>query len=140
MPPRGSTEIERKMQLRATKEFIESAPERVEFRRQIRIRDTEDRGGLQTIQEEILPPQTIRVAYSPPRRRRLENTPPNPTFGELSYQKDILIGMPDLDVQQGDRFVLPSDGVEYEVGYVFTFSTYETVANIGTFGEEADGS
>lgn len=135
MPSRASNEIERKMQLRATREFIESAPERVEFVREIIIRDTQDRGGLTVVNKITLPPQTIRVAYSPPRRRRLENTPPNPTFGELAYEKDILVGMPELDVVIGDRFVLPSDGVEYEVGYVFEFRAYETVANIGTFGK-----
>jgi len=135
MPSRGSTYAEQLMQLRATREFIESMPERVEFVRSITIRDTEDRGGLVEVQTMTLEPQTIRVAYSPPRRRRLENTPPDPTFGELAYQKDILIGMPDLDVVMGDRFVLPSDGVEYEVGYVFEFRLYETVANIGTFGQ-----
>lgn len=136
MPSRASNEIERKMQLRNTMEFLQSAPEYVEFERKILVRDTEDRGGLVETHTIKLPPQLIRVAYSPPRRRRLENAPPNPTFGELSYQKDILIGMPDLDVRQNDRFVLPSDGVVYEVGFVFEFRLYETVANIGSFGEE----
>lgn len=138
MPARGSTIVERMMQLRATREFISSAPERVQFVRTDVVRDTEDRGGLGETRTRTLDPQTVRIAWSPPRRRRLENTPPNPTFGELSYQKDLLIGMPDLDVQQGDRFFREADGVTYEVGYVFSFREYETVANIGTFGGDDD--
>lgn len=138
MPSRGSNIVERMMQLRETREFISSAPERVQFVRTDVIRDTEDRGGLAETRTRILDPQTVRIAWSPPRRRRLENTPPNPTFGELSFQKDILIGMPDLDIQQGDRFIREADGVEYEVGYVFSFRQYETVANIGTFGGDDD--
>lgn len=134
MPPRGSTIVERMAQLRATREFIESAPEHVQFSRIDVIRDDEDRGGIAVVRTRVLDPQIVRIAWSPPRRRRLENSPPNPTFSELSYQKDLLIGMPELDVQQNDRFILPSDGVEYEVNFVFEFRAYETVCNIGTFG------
>jgi hypothetical protein len=140
MPPRGSTIVERMAQLRATQEFISSAPERVQFVRTEVIRDTEDRGGLAETRTRTLDPQTVRVAWSPPRRRRLENSPPDPTFGELSYQKDILVGMPDLDVKQNDRFILPSDGVEYEVNFVFEFRVYETICNIGTFGGNFEGA
>lgn len=139
MPPRAGTIVERMMQLRATREFISSAPERVSFVRKEVIRDTEDRGGLAQTSERTLDPQTIRIAWSPPRRRRLENSPPDATFLELSYQKDILIGMPDLDVQQGDRFIRELDGVEYEVNFVFEFRDYETICNIGTFGGAFEG-
>lgn len=134
MPARGSTIVERMMQLRATREFINSAPERVQFVRSETVQDTEDRGGRGEISTRTLDPQTIRIAWSPPRRRRLENSPPDPTWSELSYQKDLLIGMPDLDVKQGDRFIRDLDGVEYEVDFVFEFRDYETIANIGTFG------
>jgi hypothetical protein len=98
------------------------------------IRDTEDRGGIAKVREFDLDPQTVRVAYAPPRRRRLENSPPNPTFGELSYEKNYLIGMPNLDIQINDTFLSPQDGVTYEVLYVFEDRIYETFANIGTFG------
>lgn len=134
MPPRGSTIIEQKMQLRATREFISSNPMEIVIHRIETIRDTEDRGGIAKVREFDLDPQTVRVAYAPPRRRRLENSPPNPTFGELSYEKNYLIGMPNLDIQINDTFLSPQDGVTYEVLYVFEDRIYETFANIGTFG------
>ena len=135
MPPRGSTIIEQKMQLRATREFISSNPMSVVFTRQDSIRDTEDRGGSVITATRELDPQTVRVAYAPPRRRRLENSPPDETFSELSYEKNYLVGMPDLDIQINDTFVSPQDGVTYEVLYVFEDRIYKTIANIGTFGD-----
>jgi hypothetical protein len=134
MPPRASILIEQKMQLRATREFISSNPMEIVIHRVETQRDTEDRGGIVEIREFDLDPQIVRVAYAPPRRRRLENSPPDPTFGELSYEKNYLIGMPDLDILQNDTFVSPQDGVTYEVLYVFEDRIYETFANIGTFG------
>ena len=135
MPPRGSTIIEQKMQLRATREFISSNPMDVIFQREESIRDTEDRGGSVITSTRSLDPQTVRVAYAPPRRRRLENSPPNETFSELSYEKNYLLGMPDLDIKINDTFLSPQDGVTYEVIYVFEDRLYITVANIGTFGD-----
>lgn len=134
MPPRGSTIIEQKMQLRATQEFISSHPVEVIFIREERERDGEDRGGMGKISTHELDPQIVRIAYSPPRRRRLENSPPNETFSELSYEKNSLVGMPNLDIKINDRFVNPDDGITYEVLYVFEDRIYKTIANIGTFG------
>lgn len=134
MPPRAATIIEQKMQLRATREFISSSPMEVVFIRKEVVRDTEDRGGVVKTSEHELDPQTIRLAYAPPRRRRLENSPPNETFSELSYEKNYLVGMPDLDIQINDQFVSPVDGVTYEVLYVFEDRIYKVIANVGTFG------
>jgi hypothetical protein len=135
MPPRGSTIVEQKMQLRATREFISSNPMSVIMQRRETIRDQEDRGGVVTTSTHELDPQIIRLAYAPPRRRRLENSPPDPTFSELSYEKNYLVGMPDLDIQINDTFVSPQDGVTYEVLYVFEDRIYKTIANVGTFGD-----
>jgi len=106
----------------------------VVFIRKEVVRDTEDRGGVVKTSEHELDPQTIRLAYAPPRRRRLENSPPNETFSELSYEKNYLVGMPDLDIQINDQFVSPVDGVTYEVLYVFEDRIYKVIANVGTFG------
>ena len=134
MPPRGSTIIEQKMQLRATREFISSAPMEVVFTRKKTERDTTERGGVTQLATFDLDPQIVRLAYAPPRRRRLENSPPNETFSELSYEKNYLVGMPDLDIEINDIFVNPEDGVIYEVLYVFEDRIYKTIANVGTFG------
>jgi hypothetical protein len=134
MPPRASAIIEQKMQLRATREFISSSPMEVVFTRKEVVRDTEDRGGVVQTAVRELDPQTVRLAYAPPRRRRLENSPPNETFSELSYEKNYLVGMPELDIEINDRFVSPIDGVTYEVLYVFEDRIYKTIANVGTFG------
>jgi hypothetical protein len=134
MPSTSSSIVEQKMQLRQTEEFISSAPVQIELVRTERQLDTEDRGGIVKTATRTLDPQTVRLAYAPPRRRRLENSPPNETFGELTYEKNYLVGMPDLDIQTNDTFVYPVDGVVYEVLYVFEDRQYKTIANVGTFG------
>ena len=118
------------MQRRATAEFISSAPVTVRLRRQQKKRDTLLRGGTVIVYDETMPMQTFRVAHGPPRRRRLENTPPHPQHGEVTFGKDLLIGRWDADIETGDEFEY--DGIAYRVSYVFQDRDYETVANIET--------
>lgn len=138
MPTQAQRLIEQKMQLRATREFINSHPFDAVFTRRRVERDTQDRGGLVDNGSYELPPQTVRIAHGPPRRRRLENNPPDDSWNQVAYAKDLLIGMPDLDAQVGDKFVDPH-GAEYEITYIFQDRDYETVANIGTVTQNGAG-
>jgi hypothetical protein len=131
MPTSAQRRIENIMQRRLTKEFISGAEFEAIFHRTAVVRDTEDRGGLVETHSYDLPPQTVRIAHGPPRRRRLENSPPNETWSELSYAKDNLVGPADLDIEIGDTFEAP-DGVGYVVLYVFQDRDYETIANVGS--------
>lgn len=133
MPSAAGRLVEMRQQLRVTEDFISSDPITVAFERSVVERDTLHRGGLITQPVHTLPEQTVRISHSPPRRRRLENNPPNETFAELSFAKDMLIGMPDLDVRIGDEFV--HNGIRFKVDYVFQDRAYETVVNIDTMSQ-----
>ena len=131
MPTAAGRLVELMMQKRLTDEFISGQKFEAVFTRRVVVRDTEDRGGIVETNTIDLPPQIVRIAHGPPRRRRLENSPPNETWSELSYAKDNLVGSSDLDIEIGDTFETP-EGVGYTVLYVFQDRDYETIANIGS--------
>jgi hypothetical protein len=116
-------------QRRMTDWFIGAAPLDIVITRVLKERET-TRGGLAVIQTQSLPPQRVRLLHAPPRRRRLENNPPDETFDEVPFAKDMLMGARDLNVMIGDLFTIGPD--LYEVAYVFIDRTYETLANLQT--------
>lgn len=128
MPTAASVRVEQHLQRRATAEFISSHPIKVQLRRTLKIRDTELRGGTIETSDPDIPEQTFRIAHGPPRRRRLENNPPNPTHGDVPFAKDLLIGRWDANILAGDEFSVGD--VHYRVSYIFQDRDYETVANI----------
>jgi hypothetical protein len=123
-------QIELKINRRNTLWFINSAPIDVEFHRPRSTRADNPRGGLSTIDDgdEVLPPQRVRILHTPPRRRRLENSPPNVSIGEIPFAKDNLMCRWDADIQIGDWFVVGDQ--TYKVTYVFADNTYEIIANL----------
>ncbi len=124
----GSNRTELLINKRNTDVFIDSAPIMVSFVRRVQTRN--ERAGLEDSTPITLDPQRIRILHAPPRRRRKENNPPDPSLGEFPFAKDYLMGETDLDVELGDTFDV--DGIQYEVTYVFINRQYETIANLGT--------
>lgn len=116
------------MQRRQTMAMIGAAPLTVKLRRKKYNRN--ERGGIDSAGVEELPEQTFRILHAPPRRRRLENNPPDESIVEYPYAKDYLLCRWDADIKKDDEF--DAEGVTHKVTYVFISRPYEVTANIET--------
>ena len=119
------------LQRRQTMAMIGAAPLTVKLRRRTLTRN--DRGGLDDGGVIELPEQTFRILHAPPRRRRLENNPPDESIVEYPYAKDYLMGRWDADIKKDDEF--DAEGVIHKVTYVFIYRDYEIIANIETLDQ-----
>lgn len=116
------------LQRRQTMAMIAAAPLTITIRRQLYTRN--ERGGLDDGSVVKLPEQTVRILHAPPRRRRLENNPPDESLAEYPYAKDYLLCRWDADIKKDDVF--DAEGVTHKVTYVFISRDYEVTANIET--------
>lgn len=113
---------ERVMQRRNTRAFIAADPTDITLIRQALVKN--DRGGYDPtgVPDEI--------------QARVHLSKSGPTGGEERqkdsgrniFLKDLLVGLPDLDIQTNDYF--EDNGVTYEVGFVSPDRSYETRATL----------
>jgi hypothetical protein len=96
------------LHLRQTATFIAENPVDIVVRRTSKIPD--GRGGNQKDTTRSLPPQTVRRVGS----TRISGTKQVMTVdGRLVIPTYALIGLPDVDIQRGDKFDI--EGLPYEV-------------------------
>lgn len=123
-----SNRVELVMQKRQTRAMIDADPSEVRF---VRTKRTQSQVDGSWIDDPItLDPQRITWLYAYIGRRGRQNEPYNESMRAVPYEKDTILGMPDLDVERGDTFTL--DGIEYRVSFVYNNREYEKTANVET--------
>lgn len=122
-------------QRRNTLSYITAGYDDIVIHRKNSIRNI--RGGTDS-NPQVLAPQRLRVLHGYVGRRKEQNAPNTASMGEIPFEKDVLMGRWDADVQRGDQFVV--DNVEYQVSHVFTnCGEFELLANLTVVEEHGGG-
>jgi hypothetical protein len=122
--------MELKVGVKNTKAFIEANPVRIQLRRP-KIEKT-SAGGKRRVNPDLIPAQSFRI--TPMSGLVWDRAKTTPDEGSIPDVTEILIGLPDANIQKGDYF--PHEGGWFKIEHVSPLRGYRKEARLSFYNEE----
>ena len=113
-------------QLRQTQQLIDGEPTQLVLKRNPPAIKTAAGGRVAAPDPVDLEPQTVFFGA-----KSRDDLPLQDTQGERVIQYYVVVGMPDLDIQNGDTFMV--NGMDFTVTFVHRNLAYEIKADVETY-------